>query len=116
MAKAAAKQTKKQAAKRIAATPASSVGAAVKAKKIAKRQQLAPAMVTSLTHGLESLLHTMRSIAQHEDELCTLLHDARRTGKISAPLLRELKVVLDALPAEEYTSELQAIKEVTEAA
>lgn len=70
----------------------------------------------SLTHRLDSLLHTMRCIAQHEDELCTLLHDARRAGRISAPLLRELQAVLDELPAEEYTSDLHAVKDLTETA
>lgn len=62
------------------------------------------------------LLHTMRCITQHEDELCTLLHDARRNRKVSAPLLRELQAVLDQLPAEEYTDDLQSIRSLTGAA
>ena len=69
-----------------------------------------------LQHRLDALLHTMRCITQHEDELCTLLHDARRTGRISAPLLRELRSVLQELPAMEYLDDLYAVQQAVAAA
>lgn len=58
----------------------------------------------------------MRCITQHEDQLCTLLHDARRTGRVNAALRRELQAILAELPAEEYTHDLHAVLEITEAA
>ena len=58
----------------------------------------------------------MRCITQHEDQLCTLLHDARRTGKMNVALRRELQAILAELPAEEYTHDLHAVLEITEAA
>ena len=87
------------------------------AKKAIKRGmksvKASPMPAEPLTHRLDALLHTMRCIAQHEDELCTLLHDARRTGKLSKPLLRELQAVLQDLPGEEYSDDLQAVLELT---
>lgn len=64
-------------------------------------------------HRLDALLHTIRTIAQHEDELCTLLHDVRSKGKVSKPLLRELQTLLAVLPAAEYTHDLFAVSELT---
>lgn len=69
-----------------------------------------------LQHRLDALLHTMRCIAQHEDELCTLLHDARRTGRMNASLLRELRTLLQELPREEYLHDLYAVQQVVEPA
>lgn len=68
-----------------------------------------------LPHRLDTLLHTMRCIAQHEDELCTLLHDARRTGRLNAALLRELRSVLEELPAGEYLDDLHAVQQAIQA-
>jgi hypothetical protein len=69
-----------------------------------------------LAHRLDALLHTMRCIAQHEDRLCTLLHDAQQSPRLRASLLKELRTVLEDLPAEEYTFDLQALAtEVAEA-
>ena len=90
------------------------------AKKTAKRPPAPaqPARPTAqkaepLTHRLDALLHTMRCIAQHEDQLCTLLHDARKTGRVSAALRRDLSSILAELPAEEYTEDLHAVLELT---
>ena len=71
---------------------------------------------TQLAHRLDALLHTMRCIAQQEDELCTLLHDARRSGKVNGRLRRELQTILDELPADEYTFDLNAVRELADAA
>ena len=73
------------------------------------------ALSANLQHRLNALLHTMRCITQHEDELCTLLHDARRTGRISTALLRELQSVLQELPSREYLDDLHAVQEAVEA-
>ena len=64
-----------------------------------------------LQHRLSTLLHTMRCIAQHEDELCTLLNGLRPTGRLKPALLRELRTVLRELPAEEYIHDVYAVQE-----
>lgn len=58
----------------------------------------------------------MRCIAQHEDQLCSLLHDARKTGRLNTALRRELQAILAELPAEEYTDDLHAVLEMTTSA
>ncbi len=65
----------------------------------------------ALADRLDTLLHTVRCIAQHEDELCTLLHAARKSNRTTATLARELRAILAELPAEEYAWELRALEE-----
>ncbi len=92
---------------------------ATKSKKKSTTKPATKKRATSsepLTHRLDALLHTMRCIAQHEDELCTLLHDARRSGRITAPLRKELHALLSELPAEDYTADLYAVQEELKAA
>jgi hypothetical protein len=98
--KASAKQVKKPARK-----PA-----------IASKKTAPPLDAASLSSHLDALLHTMRCIAQHEDELCTLLHETRRRRKVSSSLLRDLRSILQELPAEEYTADLDQLREELEAA
>ncbi len=86
---------------------------AAKKKLVSRATKRGIPATEPLTHRLDALLHTMRCIAQHEDELCTLLHDARRSGKLSKALLRELQAVLDHLPGEEYSDDLQAVLALT---
>lgn len=69
-----------------------------------------PESAAVLTDRLETLLHTVRCIAQHEDELCTLLHEARSAGKLSPQAASDLRAILEALPAEEYTWQLHAVE------
>ncbi|MGI4853008.1 MAG: hypothetical protein ACRYF4_03040 [Janthinobacterium lividum] len=117
--KAAAKQAKsnmkstKAAANKPAATKlAVSARTGGKPEKKVSQETTSPA-AEPLMHRLDALLHTIRTIAQHEDELCTLLHDVRSKGKVSKPLLRELQTLLAVLPAAEYTHDLFAVSELT---
>ena len=102
MAKKAAKKTARR------APTAGNTSRAVKRTAPAVRKELSSG---DLRHRLDALLHTMRCIAQHEDELCTLLHDARRTNRVSAALVQELRSILQELPAEEYVADLHAVEE-----
>ena len=58
---------------------------------------------------LNALLHTMRCIAQHEDALCTLLHQLRQAGSLSPDLREELRTLLDELPSDEYLRDLDTL-------
>lgn len=103
---------KKAAGKAAASQPrkAASGGLAVAAEKRPATPGAAP-----LTHRLDALLHTMRCITQHEDQLCSLLHHAQRTGRVSAAMRQELSAILSELPAEEYTADLRAALDVAAA-
>lgn len=70
----------------------------------------------ALADRLDTLLHTVRCIAQHEDELCTLLHAARKSNRMTTTLARELRSILANLPAEEYAWELRAVEEELDSA
>lgn len=63
-----------------------------------------------LTLRLHTLLHTVRAIAQVEDELCTLLHEVERTGTLTPEANAELHALLNKLPTHEYTDDLEAVR------
>lgn len=67
-----------------------------------------------LAHGLNSLLHTMQEVQQHEERLCSLMHALRR-GRASRPLLGELREVLEQLPAHDYLHEVDALRDAVAA-
>lgn len=60
-------------------------------------------------HHLSSLLHTLRSIECHHDQICTLLASMERSKKLTAGDRRELATLLDELPIHSLTSELEAL-------
>jgi hypothetical protein len=99
-------------------TAKSAVKAAPKVAKKSKAlvRKSAGSQPVALADRLDTLLHTVRCIAQREDELCTLLHAARKSNRITQPLARELRSILANLPAEEYAWELRALEEELEAA
>jgi len=68
-----------------------------------------------LEHRLQTLLHTVRCIAQHEDELCTLFHAAQFEGAVGDDLAAELHALLDRMPAQEYVHDLEAVREAVPA-
>jgi hypothetical protein len=79
---------------------------AIRQKKAAAVPQL------SVVHRLDALLQTMRCIAQHEDALCELSHETRRTGSLSAETSDELRRILERLPAEDYVIDVDAVRAV----
>ena len=75
--------------------------------RLPEQPQIQPAQVYTAVH---SLLHTMRVIQQHEDQLCTLMHEMHRTGKISTRLRAELDQLLHQIPCAEFSDDLCAIR------
>ncbi|AFL87264.1 hypothetical protein Terro_0942 [Terriglobus roseus DSM 18391] len=108
----AAKRSVKTAAK---TAPKAAKKAAGKTTKATAKKPASP-QPAGLADRLDTLLHTVRCIAQHEDELCTLLHAARKNKRTTATLARELRSILAELPAEEYAWELRALEEQLDAA
>ncbi len=60
-------------------------------------------------HHLYALLHTLRHLASHQDDICSLLAEIQRTGKLSAPVRRELTTLLHDLPTRSLDAELHAV-------
>lgn len=65
---------------------------------------------------INSLLLTLRTMAQREDQLCILMHHLRTNGKLSPSLATELHEILAEIPAEEYMHDLHALREALQAA
>ncbi len=63
-----------------------------------------------LAHGLSALLHTMQAVQQFEETLCSLMHALRR-GRATGAQVRELREVLEQLPAHDYLHEVDALRD-----
>ena len=79
-------------------------------KAAAKKTDLVVAQPPQVFYRINSLLHTLRAIAQREDQLCILMHHLRTSGKLSPTLNRELHEILDEIPADEYLNDLEALR------
>lgn len=64
-----------------------------------------------LFHRVSTLLHTMRCIAKHEDELCVLMQALKGIGAIRLDIRQDLGKLLEKIPAHEYAVELDAVLE-----
>ncbi len=73
-------------------------------------KSLPPRSSVTLPHRLHALLHTVRTIAHFEDELCTLLHAAEHAETLSPELSKELTTVLGNMPKDDYLDELEAVR------
>ncbi len=85
-------------------------------KTSAKKAGLAVAQPPEVFYRINSLLYTLRAIAQREDQLCILMHHLRTSGKLNAGLAAELHEILDEIPAQDYLHELDALRTSLEAA
>jgi hypothetical protein len=63
-------------------------------------------------HLLETLLHTMRCIAQYEDVLCELSHEIRTAGRVSNQASAELRSIVNNLPSEDYMHDLNSVRAI----
>ena len=116
-----AKLSSTPAAKRtIAKTAATGQGKAKQTNRKAKKPNgvVKPAAVTdaSLFHHMHALLHTMQTIQEHEEQLCSMTNEIRKSGRISAALRRDLRGLLGQLPAREYQNGIDQIYDELEAA
>lgn len=67
------------------------------------------ARMPSAYYDLHALLQTLRQLAAHEDQICTLLTEMERTGKMSGKLSREIHQLLGELPIFSLESELESL-------
>lgn len=85
-------------------SPLSAKPACHSAQRVASR-------MPSAYYSLHALLQTLRQFAQHEDQICSLLAEMERTGKVSAQVARELRRLLGDLPLFSLESELESLAE-----
>ncbi len=69
------------------------------------------AVAPDLYSSIHALLHTMRVIEQHEEPLCSMQDELKRTGKLSAPHRRKLRQLVDELPADVYRHDLETLRQ-----
>ena len=81
------------------------------AKKTSKavRKSAETTLPMRVAHRIESLLHTMRVIEHHEEQLCVLMTEIKNTGELSETLREELHGLLEELPADAYRLDLEAV-------
>jgi len=82
----------------------------------AKNATIAAAQPPQVFYRINSLLYTLRAIAQREDQLCMLMHHLRTSGRLNASLAAELHEILDEIPSDEYLHDLDALRSSLDAA
>lgn len=60
-------------------------------------------------YHLHDLLHTVRSISQHEDDLCCLLHELDHPGALPPEVSLDLQSLLTQMAAANYEADLSAV-------
>ncbi len=77
----------------------------------AKKAPAANPQINDLIYRINTLLHTMRAIARHEDQLCTLMTEIRTSGLVNETLDQDLRDLLEQMPAHEYLDDVEAVRE-----
>ena len=62
-----------------------------------------------VAHRIEVLLHTMRAIERHEEQLCQVMTEIRNTGEVSGATRKELRGLLEELPVDACKTDLDAV-------
>ena len=85
-------------------------------KPCSQQTEAARAGLPDVYYPLHSLLHTLRTLEQHQDQICTLLTDIQRSGKVGASVRKELTALLNQLPSAALDSEVHQIWSALDAA
>ena len=67
-----------------------------------------------LFYRVSALLHTVRCIAQREDQLCTLMNELKQRQTVPAGLSRELLALLGEMPSQAYADDFEGVLELLE--
>jgi hypothetical protein len=67
-------------------------------------------------YELHAVIDTLRALQCNEDELCTLLAEIRRIGKVGAGVRRDVIELLHSIPAMRLQAEMDACFEALEQA
>ena len=89
---------------------------ATTSKPCSQDTETARAGLPDVYYPLHALLHTLRTLEQHQDQICTLLTDIQRSGKVGASVRKELTALLNQLPSATLDAELHQVWSALEAA
>lgn len=67
-------------------------------------------------YQLHALLETVRAMQCYEDDLCTLLAEIQRSGKVGAGVRRDLLKVLQSMPVMRLQAEMDSCLDALEEA
>lgn len=67
--------------------------------------------IAAVVYRLNTLLHTMRAIERHEEQLCGIMTEIRLSGGVTASLDEELRDLLEQMPAHEYLEDIDAVRQ-----
>lgn len=67
--------------------------------------------IANVVYRMNALLHTMRAIERHEEQLCVVMTEIKNTGKMTSALDDELRDLLEQMPAHEYKDDIDAVRE-----
>ncbi len=66
--------------------------------------------ISAVVYRINTLLHTMRAIERHEDQLCIIMTEIKSSGAMTAKLDEELRGILEEIPAHEYLDDIDAVR------
>ena len=78
-------------------------------KKACEQELPARCQMPEPYYPLVSLLHTLREMQAHEDQICSLLTEIQRSGKLTANLRRDLSAFMASFPAASMKQEIEAL-------
>ena len=81
-------------------------------KKSTKRKAATAAAANArpqIYYRIHTLLETVREIAQHEDQLCCLMHEIKSKNSLSPSVSRELRSLLEEMAPADYDHNLSAV-------
>jgi hypothetical protein len=87
----------------------------MKTKRIAAANPKTPSAAVRQSlpyHRLDTLLHTIRCIAQYEDALCELSHELKGARSLSVEASKELRGILGKIPSHDYLIDLESVKAI----
>lgn len=80
------------------------------AGKVAAKKTPVQVQPVRVYSQINTLLYTLRAIAQREDQLCTVMHHLRTSGKLTPALNAELHEILQEIPTQEYMHDIDALR------
>ena len=76
-----------------------------------KREAAKSGAGDEVVYRIHTLLHTMRAISRHEDNLCALMNEVKTSGVVTEALDTELRDLLEEMPAHEYADDIEAVRQ-----
>ena len=67
--------------------------------------------IAAVVYRINTLLHTIRAIERHEEQLCGIMTEIRLNGVVTESLDEELRDILEQMPAHEYLEDIDAVRQ-----